>query len=160
MSNHTEEQFYFNLIKGKVAEQVFELMFRQSKRYTVIPFGYESIIPEVAQYVDNGLRNALFENIRNAPDFALVSHNPEQVYLVEVKYRSRMDSEEVRESARKICEKWRLAYLFVATPEGFYMDRCTEVMKDGKVKPLSIDWVPEPLQKQYLGFLDRFMGHR
>jgi hypothetical protein len=107
--------FSKQLIKGKIAELVFDQMFRQSSGYTVIPFGYEAIIPEIIQYAEQADRKGLIENIRNAPDFALVSHDPKQVLLVEVKYRSTLDIEKIKETAQKICQQWKLAWLFLAT---------------------------------------------
>jgi hypothetical protein len=141
MNNLSEKDFYFQLIKGKIAEQVFELMFRETRKYTVIPFGYESIIPELAQYLDSGSKAMLFENIRSAPDFALISHEPEHVYLVEVKYRHSCSSDNLREMAAKIHEKWKLAYLFLATPKGFYFDKCSEIMIKGELAPLPDSFV-------------------
>jgi len=43
-------KFAKNLIKGKIAEIIFEQMIRDEERYTVIPFGYEHTVPTLAQY--------------------------------------------------------------------------------------------------------------
>src|SRR3712207_7861809 len=42
--------FVRNLIKGKIAEIVFQHMFAEAEFCTVIPFGYETIVPQLAQY--------------------------------------------------------------------------------------------------------------
>src|SRR3989344_2978074 len=112
-----QKDFSKQLIKGKIAELVFDQMFRDSGKYTVIPFGYESVVPELMQYTNGGEYKNLLDNIRNAPDFALVSHDPKEVFLVEVKYRSRIDGEEIKKTAAMICEQWKLAWIFIATPE-------------------------------------------
>src|SRR5437867_4116486 len=101
-----QKDFSKQLIKGKIAEMVFDQMFRKVGDYTVIPFGYETIIPEIMQYTDQANSRGLIDNIRSAPDFALVSHDPRQVHLVEVKYRSRVDIEEVKNIAKVICDRW------------------------------------------------------
>ncbi len=41
------------LIKGKIAEIIFEQMFRETGEYTIIPFGYENIVPELTQCKKN-----------------------------------------------------------------------------------------------------------
>lgn len=153
----TEEDFHFQLIKGKIAEQIFILMLGRSKKYTIIPFGYESIIPELAQHLDYNARRETFETIRNAPDFAVISHDKQSVSLVEVKYRSRLDADELKMIAAKIHEKWKIAKIFVATPKGFYMGDCLDVILNGSIKPLSEEEVGYDVQEVYIKFLDRFM---
>lgn len=45
MQNPTE--FAEGLIKGKIAEIIFTQMFRAEGKYSVIPFGYENLIPSL-----------------------------------------------------------------------------------------------------------------
>jgi len=40
--------FSRDLIKGRIAEVIFEQMFREQGQYTVIPFGYEQTVPTLA----------------------------------------------------------------------------------------------------------------
>ena len=155
--SQTPIDFSKQLIKGKVAELVFEQMFRRVEGYTVIPFGYESIIPELIQYSDRVERAGLIENIRNAPDFALVSHDPKQVKLVEVKYRHQIDMEEVKETARKIHKQWKLAYIFHATPKGFYFDFCADIAGQQKLTYLDEQIIPINIQAEYLELLRQFV---
>ena len=157
MSYQTPLDFSKQLIKGKIAELVFDQMFRQSSGYTVIPFGYEAIMPEIIQYAERADRKELFENISNAPDFALVSHDPKQVLLVEVKYRSTLDIEKIKETATKICEQWKLAWLFLATPQGFFFDSCNDLIHQDKLTPLGDEMVPFETQIKYLKLLGEFI---
>jgi hypothetical protein len=153
-----QKDFSKQLIKGKIAELIFDQMFRDAGKYTVIPFGYESIVPELMQYTNGAEYKSLLENIRNAPDFALVSHDPKEVSLVEVKYRSRVDVEEMRKNAVEICEKWKLAWIFIATPDGFYFDTCTNLEKIGATPtPLTEDVIPQNTQDKYLELLREFI---
>ena len=152
-----QKDFSKQLIKGKIAEMVFDQMFREAGKYTVIPFGYESIVPELMQYTKQTEYKALLENIRNAPDFALVSHNPKEVFLVEIKYRSKIDLEEIKRSADDICERWKLAWLFVATPDGFYFDACTDIVESGRMTPLTHEYVDKDLQEKYVALLKEFI---
>lgn len=153
----TPIDFSKQLIKGKVAELIFEQMFRRAKGYTVIPFGYESIIPELVQYAEKEDRNGLIENIRNAPDFALVSHDPKEVRLVEVKYRSSLNIEEVKQTAKRICEQWKLAWIFYATPYGFFFDFCANVESLESLTPLDESIISLEMQKEYIQLLKDFI---
>lgn len=155
-STQTPIDFSKQLIKGKIAELIFEQMFRRVSGYTVIPFGYESIIPELIQYAEKEDRNGLIENIRNAPDFALISHDPKQVLLVEVKYRAVMDMEQARRTAKRICEQWKLAWIFYATPEGFYFDFCADLEHLKTLTPLDEKIIPLETQREYVQLLKDF----
>ena len=152
-----QKDFSKQLIKGKIAEMVFDQMFREAGKYTVIPFGYESVVPELMQYTKQTEYKALLENIRNAPDFALVSHSPKEVFLVEIKYRSKIDLEEIKRSADDICERWKLAWLFVATPDGFYFDACTDIVESGRMTPLTHEYVSKDVQEKYIALLKEFI---
>ena len=100
----TEIDFSKQLIKGRICEQIFNRMFIKEGKFTVIPFGYENIVPEIMQYANSANNYSLLDNVRNAPDFALISHERNEVYLVEVKYRSRLQEDKVKEIAEKIQE--------------------------------------------------------
>ena len=82
-----DKNFSKDVIKGKIAEIIFELMFREAGKYTVIPFGYEKTFPELIQYSKRlpGAQKVI-DNIKNAPDFAIISNDRKRIYLVEVKY--------------------------------------------------------------------------
>ena len=55
----TSKQFSHELIKGKIAELIFEMMFREAGRFTS-SFGYEYTLPEIAQYQHLLLRSKKF----------------------------------------------------------------------------------------------------
>ncbi len=48
------EKFSHDLIKGKVAELIFALMFRDVGKFTILRFAYEYTLPELAQYQNFG----------------------------------------------------------------------------------------------------------
>lgn len=154
----TDFDFSKQLIKGKITELVFEQMFRKMGNFTVIPFGYESVQPEIMQHSHLAKYKEVFDNIRTAPDFALVSHDKKEVFLVEVKYRSNHTAEEMKEMAEKIQERWKLVRVFLATPTGFYFDSCHSVLKnEGQVSPLKAEWITEDIQAEYLTLLNQFI---
>ena len=88
-------QFSHELIKGRIAETVFEQMIRYEGRYDVIPFGYEHTMPLLMQYQQLIEIKQVMENIKDAPDFALISNDKRKVYLVEVKYRTQLNIKEI-----------------------------------------------------------------
>lgn len=157
MQKQTPEGFSRQLIKGKIGELVFDQMFRQASGYTVIPFGYESVVPSIAQYAGKNQSN-LLEHIKNAPDFALVRHDPKEVRLVEVKYRTTVNFSDLQETAKRICDQWKHAWLFVATPDGFYFNLCSDMEELVELEPLSTDLVPEEVQAIYKNLILEFIS--
>jgi hypothetical protein len=146
-----------HLIKGKIAEIIFEQMFRESGKYTVLHSGYEYTLPELAQYQHLAEIKAVIENIRNAPDFVLISQDKKEVHLVEVKYRAHRDPEDLRTITEQTLKIWNPSWLFVASPDGFFFEPCNTVFKNnGEIGPLYDKWVELPIQNAYLELLNQF----
>jgi hypothetical protein len=148
--------FARQLIKGRIAEVIFERMIREENRYTVIPFGYEQTVPTLAQYQHLATIRQVLDNISDAPDFVLVSEDKHDVYLVEVKYRRSLNNEDIKQVATALLKRWNPSWLFVATPEGFHCAPSSAVAKDGTISRLSENWVTADRQKQYLNLLNDF----
>lgn len=156
MINQTEIEFSKKLIKGKIAETIFEQMMREEARYTVIPFGYEHTMPTLAQYRDILEVPKVIENIADAPDFALISEDKTKFYLVEIKYRSNFDISDIQKHAERLLKHWDFAWIFVATPERFYCAPCRAVISNGTISELSENWVNKERQNEYLKLLNEF----
>lgn len=155
----TPIQFSEQLIKGKITELIFSQMFRNSNKFTVIPFGYENTFPEIAQYQNELDNKEVLATIRSAPDFALVSHDKRDVYLVEVKYRSFVDEKHIKDIAEKIQNRWKSVHLFIATPKGFYFGDCEHILNNnGVMSNLDIEWVSFQDQEEYLNLLNEFIN--
>ncbi len=148
--------FARQLIKGKIAELVFEQMIRDEKMYTVIPFGYEHTVPTLAQYHGIVEVQKVIDDIKNAPDFALVSEDKTKLYLVEVKYQSQLNIELLKEYAKELLDRWEYPWIFVATSENFYCGMCKDVLTKNKINNLSENWVSFERQKHYLKLLKEF----
>jgi len=152
-----ELEFSRDLIKGRIAETIFEQMFRESEKFTIIRFGYEYTAPELAQYQDLVEVKEVLENIRHAPDFVLISQDKKEVYLVEVKYRSKRHYAELKEIAEKNLKTWNPSWLFVASPDGFFFEPCNKVVwNNGKIGALYDKWVKKEIQEKYLSLLNEF----
>ena len=150
--------FSRSLIKGKITETIFEEMFRVSGKFTILPLGYEHTTPILAQY--NRLLHVqrVLENIRNAPDFALVSDDKASVYLVEVKYRSQFDKDDILEIAEKIHSSWDTCFLFLASQNGFYYGSVKDIInRGGEINELPEIRINKEIQEQYLSLLSEFI---
>ena len=90
--NYDPIDFSKNLVKGRIAETLFEQMLRDTGLYTILAFGYENIIPELMHRQHDMKTEKTMEVIRRAPDFAVINNNTHDVHLIEVKYRKKMQS--------------------------------------------------------------------
>ncbi|AKM84313.1 TPA: hypothetical protein DCZ46_03110 [Candidatus Campbellbacteria bacterium] len=148
--------FSRNLIKGRIAEVIFEQMIREEEQYTVIPFGYEHTMPTLAQYRHISEVPKVIDNISEAPDFALVSEDKTKIYLVEVKYQKNFNLEEIKNYSEKLLKRWESPWIFIATQDNFYCAPCSSVMKNGDMSKLSESWVKKERQLEYLKLLNEF----
>ena len=77
------------------------------------------------------------KNIRNAPDFFLISNDYKEVFLVETKFRNNIDFEEMRNIAYELSKAWSYSYVFLATKDNFYMDLRLNIIKNnGRLEEL------------------------
>ena len=150
------EKFSRDLVKGRIAETVFEQMYRDTGNYTVLEFGYEKIVPELVQggYKEH---DDIVDTLRNAPDFAVIDNRKKHVRLIEVKFRRRFMSEETLAVAERMQKTWNPSYLFIATISGFYFDSIDDIIeRKGFISPLSDDEIPANIQAKYLRVLTEF----
>ena len=152
--------FSRKLIKGRIAEVIFEQMIRAEGRYTIIPFGYEHTIPTLSQYRGHAQIKSIIDNIADAPDFALISEDKTKIYLVEVKYQYKLDLEKVKEYAKELSNRWEYPWLFIATSNGFYCGMSRDILDNGGLKVLPESWVTIERQEEYLKLLNEFKDRR
>lgn len=155
MTNH---EFTSSLIKGKIAEVIFQQMFREQGGYTIIPFGYEYTVPQLTQCQNaNPQARRVINNIKHAPDFALVSSDNQNVYLVEVKFMRQYSEKYALADAKYQKDRWDPSYIFIATLEGFYFDSCTNIIaRNGQAEKLSDNWVKHEIKLQSLELLLKY----
>jgi len=148
--------FTRNLVKGRIAETIFAQMFRNGGKYTVLEFGYEKVVPQLMSR-DYNSDDPVIENLRIAPDFAVINQDTKEIRLIEVKFRKVMQQEQVLTIARNMRISWDPSYLFIATLDGFYFDDIDEIIKsDGRISKLKE--VSEEEQVKYLKILLDFEG--
>ncbi len=150
--------FAKNLIKGRIAETIFHLLFAEAGEFTITPFGYEHTIPALAQYHTDVEIKQVLDTIRKTPDFILMSQNKREVFLVEVKYRATRHTEDTVRIAEELSKRWHPAWLFIASPDGFYFDSCRNVINaKGEIPSLSTTWVATETQEKYRVLLNEFL---
>jgi hypothetical protein len=157
MKNRNHITFTQNLIKGRIAETIFERMFLATGNYTVLKGGYENTMPLVAQISRELEDDKVLEGVKKSPDFVVIPKNNKFVYLVEVKYRSNLDLDDIIKEAKAIEEFWPHTYLFIATGSGLFMDTCENIIKYHNIQHLSEDIVSSELQEDYLKILKQFL---
>ena len=150
------QSFAINLVKGKIAETIFEQMFRETKNFTILGFGYERVIPELVQrgYKEN---NETLEVIKTAPDFAVIDKIGKEVRLVEVKYMRTFNQEYIYKDAKRMTNSWNPSYLFIATQDGFYFDEVEAIFTNkGKIPLLDEKIIPRDIQERFRKILVAF----
>lgn len=152
--------FARNLIKGRIAETIFELMFQSVNQYKLIRFGYEHTAPDLVSHslhTDNN--KAVLDSISDSPDYIEID-SQNRITLVEVKYHKQLKDIENRvlTDAQDIIDRWPEAWLFVVTPEGFFFDSAQNAIENnGFIKPLSPDTIPQERQAKYLEVVTEFI---
>src|SRR5690606_33898148 len=114
--------------------------------------------PELARMQDKLEAEKTLEIIRRAPDFAVIRHQTNKVYLVEVKYMRHLRRDRVLTAAEKMINSWDPSYLFIVTPHGFYFESVRAIVqKEGQIEAFGVDTVGEELQNKYLELLNTFI---
>ena len=151
--------FTHQLIKGKIAELIFAQMVRSTGAYTILEFGYENTLPSLAQmHPKSESSAATMEIIKRAPDFTIINHSNKQVHLVEVKYMHEIKQSAVLSVARSIEKSWKQATLFIATPNGFYFDTVSTIIKNkGNISVFKHAKIPSKMQSEYIKLLNDFV---
>ena len=142
--------FVRSKIKGTIAEIIFQHMFAEHDFATVIPFGYEHLAPTIAQY--QHVLDSFYEiaDIRDTPDFLLIKPDNKHAILIDVKYRRQKEVWRVKEIATKIHKRWKSAWLFLATQEGFFFAPCSEILeRNGDIPRLPTVFIPQDIQDKY-----------
>ncbi|PLX27140.1 hypothetical protein C0583_04535 [Candidatus Parcubacteria bacterium] len=152
MKNNFQKQ----LIKGKIAELIFQQMFAEAKQYTILPLGYERVLPGLLDYSSNNI----LKPIRSAPDFVLVpkDEKDENIMIVEVKFRKHPEtSNNLLKIAKEQNKRWNPSYLFIASLKGFYFGRCDLIIKNRKIEKLSEELIPKKYQDRYCKMVSDFL---
>lgn len=150
--------FSRKLVKGRIAETLFDQMLRDTGKFTMLAFGYENVLPELAHRQNDIHAQETMEIIRRAPDFAVINNETHEVHLIEVKYMMNPKEEWILRDATRMFESWKPSYLFLATPKGFFFDKASTIVENrGLISPLSHPHIPPELQARYISLLNEFI---
>jgi len=153
-------EFTHELIKGKIAEIIFEQMIHSTKGYTILEFGYEKVVRQLAKERKNENAKDTIEIIRRAPDFAVINETTHDITLIEVKYMNHAKEPRVLAAAKDIKKSWKKASLFIASPNGFYFDSVDGIIAHkGQIKDFKHSGVPEKKMAEFLCLLNKFIAH-
>jgi hypothetical protein len=108
-------------------------MLRDAGCFTILAFGYENILPELARRRHDIQEEETTEIIRRAPDFAVINNNTHEVHLIEVKYMRNPKTRWILRDAKRMFELWKSSYLFLATPKGFFFGKASTIVERGGV---------------------------
>lgn len=151
-------EFTHELVKGKIAEIVFEQMIHNTKGYTILEFGYEKVVRQLAKERKSEEAKDTIEIIRRAPDFAIINEETHDISLIEVKYMNNPTSQRVLAAAQDIKKSWKKSCLFVASPNGFYFDTVDNIIQNkGSIRPFTHKMISEITQKRYLEIMNEFI---
>lgn len=133
-------------------------MFRETKKFTIIPLGYERTTPMLTEYNRQPHIRKVIENIRTAPDFALITENKQDALLVEVKYRHTFKPNDVLAIISDLYERWDQSFLFLANKDKFYFASCETIIgKNGFIDSLDENWIDRQTQEKYHALLREFV---
>ena len=152
-------KFTHELIKGKIAEIIFEQMIHNTKGYTILEFGYEKVVRQLAKERKNKTVNETIEIVRRAPDFAVINEENHDINLIEVKYMNNPTKSRVLSAAKDIKKSWKKSCLFVASPSSFYFGNIDDIIKNkGTIDNFKHKMISERNQEKYLALLNEFIS--
>jgi hypothetical protein len=155
-------KFTHELIKGKIAEIIFEQMISHTEGYTILEFGYEKVVRQLAKE-NRGEQTQkakdTIEIIRRAPDFAVINETTHDISLIEVKYMNKVTKPRVLAAAKDIKKSWKKSCLFVASPSGFYFDATDDIIHcKGGISEFNHGKINAKTKQQYLKLLNEFIA--
>jgi hypothetical protein len=152
-------KFTHELIKGKIAEIIFEQMIHNTRGYTILEFGYEKVVRQLAKERKTKEANETIEIVRRAPDFAVINETSHDISLIEVKYMNKVSKPRVLAAARDIKKSWKRSCLFVASPEGFYFDTVDDIINNkGAISEFNHGKIDIKTIQGYLKLLNEFIA--
>lgn len=152
-------EFTRDLVKGKVTETFISMMFRDNFKFYVVPFGYESLVPEIARYrqkIEKGRNTA--KKISMNPDYMFISKDNSILIPVDVKFRMNLkDLTHIKLKAQEMLNYWEECWYLIATPTQFYFDSCINILRSNKVEKLSYEMIDKETQLKYINLLREFI---
>ncbi len=150
--------FSEGLLKSKIVETIFEQMLRETNAYTILPFGYDKVLPALIYQSTDATSGPALEAIRRAPDFCVIDLQTHEIALIEVTYMKSLDTEKVKKHAETVSTAWGPALVFIATPKGFFYGAALDIAtNNGSIDPFPKEIISEELQGKYSKLLNKYI---
>ena len=140
------KEFYDNVLPHNLIKEILCNMLSLSG-YTVLPYGYEMTLSNLAQEFRTISRKktGTVKRIRNSPDLLVYDDKTAELMLVEVKVRNAPSVNRVlleKGSIEPYKTYWKDALLVVAIPKGgiFYVQKISELDIEKKYFDVSADF--------------------
>lgn len=123
--------FNYNLLKGRIAENIIEQLFL-ALNFKVYRFGIENAIPDFKLLLENSNaknNGKIIEKIKNTPDYFIYSEEL-GMFLIEVKYRSKgiLELDKFKDF------HFPMAHIILVTPDAIKITTAKEIEKQLKSK--------------------------
>ena len=124
-----DSRFYDDVLKGNVYKDMVKLLLEKSG-YAVYPYGYESTFSGVKSKLTKHTKNSrTVRRIRSSPDLLVHDEQRNDLMLLEVKMRTKVQPEITRRQIENYKEFWNDSILVLVVPEGnaFYAQKISEL---------------------------------
>lgn len=150
-----ETEYAKEIAGNNLTDSIFKAIFTEAGTFTVIPLHDEHTKAQLQRYNHIVEIQALMRNPASAPGYLLISKDKKRIYIVDVIYRTHRIAKEIKQRALDTHKTWNTAWLFIASPDGFYFGPCSQIAHDnGFIGGLFDQWVPSEMQQTYLASLN------
>jgi len=129
MANSHDNIFYDRMLRGNAYKDMVKLLLEKSG-YTVYPYGYESTFSNIKSKLSKYAKNSrTVRRIRSSPDLLVHDEQRNDLMLIEVKMRTKVQPEIARRQIENYKEFWNDSILVLVVPEGnvFYAQKISEL---------------------------------
>ena len=141
-----EERFTRDLLVGSFFKNLATTIFYNAG-YEVFPFGYESFLAGLKRPLYNLKlqHDSAAERIRSTPDLVVLDRENKEIYIIEVKFRSRLwDNREADIFVSSYQKYWSESILLLICPRGknFYAQYVKYLKREYSRFPVADDFLP------------------
>ena len=140
--NDKEQNYRYNMIKGRIAETLIQELFLTLK-YNVFRYGMENTIPGIMELL-KGVKSEVAEEIKRMPDFVIQNPKTNEVFFIEVKFRA---SEKFSFKDLPKNYAWENAYIIIVSKKHIKCITYHELQAGEEITPTS---------RNYLGSMKEF----
>jgi len=129
--DESDTEFYYNLVKGRIAENIAQEMLVKMG-YSVEKFGVENSAPQITKFLSGYKNSAVIKQINNMPDFLCFKNENFRPFFAEVKYRHNAIIQKVE--LERYCEYPELVFIIFSKYEIFCIQYCQEIIRNDEIR--------------------------